>query len=44
MIDEKFLSYLEGYVSDKRKAAFQRVLEERTRHFTVVLEEILSVT
>ena len=40
MIDEKFLSYLEGYVSDKRKAAFQRVLEERTRHFTVVLEEI----
>ncbi|MDG2194435.1 MAG: RNA methyltransferase [Polaribacter sp.] len=40
MIDKKFLSYLEGFVSDKRKATFLRVLDERTRHFTVVLEDI----
>ncbi|WP_298777653.1 RNA methyltransferase [uncultured Polaribacter sp.] len=40
MIDEKLLNYFEGYLTDKRKALFKRVLEERTRHFTVVLEDI----
>ena len=40
MIDTQFLNYLEGFVSEKRKATFQKVLEERTRHFTVVLEDI----
>lgn len=40
MIDEKLLNYLEGYLTDKRKDTFNRVLSERTRHFTVVLEDI----
>ena len=40
MIDTQFLNYLEDFVSDKRKATFHRVLEDRTRHFTVVLEDI----
>ncbi len=40
MIDITFLNYLEDFVSEKRKATFHRVLEERTRHFTVVLEDI----
>lgn len=40
MIDTQFLNYLEEFVSEKRKATFHRVLEERTRHFTVVLEDI----
>ncbi len=40
MIDIPFLNYLEDFVSEKRKATFYRVLEERTRHFTVVLEDI----
>ena len=40
MIDIPFLNYLEDFVSEKRKATFHRVLEERTRHFTVVLEDI----
>ena len=40
MIDTQFLNYLEEFVSEKRKATFQKVLEERTRHFTVVLEDI----
>jgi tRNA (guanosine-2'-O-)-methyltransferase len=40
MIDEKLQTYLETFVTDKRKAIFTRVLAERTRHFTVVLEDI----
>ena len=40
MIDEKFLNYLEEFVTDKRKETFAKVLAERTRHFTVVLEDI----
>lgn len=40
MIDKELLTYLEGFVTEKRKALFQKVLNERTRHFTVVLEDI----
>jgi tRNA (guanosine-2'-O-)-methyltransferase len=40
MIDEKLLAYLEAYLTEKRKATFKNVLEHRTRHFTVVLEDI----
>lgn len=34
------LEYLEGYVTEKRRNLFQKVLAERTRHFSVVLENI----
>ncbi|MDT7831886.1 RNA methyltransferase [Flavobacteriaceae bacterium S356] len=40
MMDENLLTYLEGYLTEKRKALFKKVLDERTRHFTVVLEDI----
>ena len=40
MIDEKLLAYFEAYLTEKRKATFKNVLEHRTRHFTVVLEDI----
>jgi tRNA (guanosine-2'-O-)-methyltransferase len=40
MIDKKLLTYLEDYLTDKRKTTFTSVLENRTRHFTVVLEDI----
>lgn len=40
MIDKKLLKYFEGFLTDKRKATFKKVLENRTRHFTVVLEDI----
>ncbi|MEE9407404.1 MAG: RNA methyltransferase [Polaribacter sp.] len=40
MIDEKLLNYFEGFLTDKRKVLFKKVLENRTRHFTVVLEDI----
>jgi tRNA (guanosine-2'-O-)-methyltransferase len=42
MIDTQFLNYLEDFVSDKRKETFHKVLEQRTRHFTVVLEDIFQ--
>lgn len=40
MIDKKLLGYLEGYLTEKRKQTFNTVLANRTRHFTVVLEDI----
>ena len=40
MIDQKLLEYFEGYLTDKRKQTFKNVLSQRTRHFTVVLEDI----
>ncbi len=32
--------YLEDFLTEKRKVLFRKVLEHRTRHFTVVLEDI----
>ena len=40
MIDKKLLNYFEDYLTDQRKATFRKVLNGRTRHFTVVLEDI----
>ncbi len=40
MIDKKLLTYLEDYLTEKRKATFHKVLSNRTRHFTIVLEDI----
>jgi tRNA (guanosine-2'-O-)-methyltransferase len=40
MIDEKLLNYFEGYLTEKRKSTFKNVLSNRTKHFTVVLEDI----
>ena len=40
MIDKKLLEYFEGYLTDKRKNTFKNILKNRTRHFTVVLEDI----
>jgi tRNA (guanosine-2'-O-)-methyltransferase len=42
MIDKKLLNYFEGFLTDKRKKLFKKVLENRTRHFTVVLEDIFQ--
>ena len=42
MIDEKLLNYFESFLTDKRKSLFKKVLENRTRHFAVVLEDIFQ--
>jgi tRNA (guanosine-2'-O-)-methyltransferase len=39
-LNQELLTYLEGFVTDKRKDLFKSVLEQRTRHFTLVLENI----
>ncbi|MDG2274674.1 MAG: RNA methyltransferase [Flavobacteriaceae bacterium] len=39
-INTKLLTYLEDFVTDRRKNLFRNILEDRTRHFTVVLEDI----
>ncbi len=38
MTNQKLLKYLEEYVTEERKRLFKKILDERTRHFTVVLE------
>ena len=40
MVDYKYIEYLEQFVTDKRKGLFKKVLDERTRHFTVAIEDI----
>ena len=39
-MDTKLLEHLESIITENRKATFKRVLNNRTRHFTVVLEDI----
>ena len=41
--DEQYLAYLEEFISIPRKEGFQRVLANRTRHFTVVCEDVYQL-
>lgn len=43
MIDIKLLQHLEGYLTEKRKAKFERVLSQRTKHFTVATEDVYQL-
>lgn len=38
--DQGFLDYLKTYLSESRKSVIEKVLAKRTRHFTVILEDI----
>jgi len=40
MVDYKLIAYLEQFVSERRRDLFKQVLEERTRHFIVAIEDI----
>lgn len=42
MVDYKFIEYLEQFVTDRRKELFKEVLDKRTRHFTVAIEDIFQ--
>jgi tRNA (guanosine-2'-O-)-methyltransferase len=35
----KYLEYLESYLTPNRKALFDKILNERTRHFTIVAQD-----
>lgn len=40
MVDKQLLAYLQNLITDNRKTLFEKILKDRTRHFTVVLEDI----
>jgi tRNA (guanosine-2'-O-)-methyltransferase len=42
VFDEGLLEYFGQYITDHKKGAMERVLAARTRHFTVVLEDIFK--
>ncbi len=42
MVDQKYIEFLEQFVTEKRRNLFQEVLENRTRHFTVAIEDIFQ--
>ncbi|RXP57087.1 TrmH family RNA methyltransferase [Lutibacter sp. HS1-25] len=42
MVDAKFIQYLEQFVTENRRNLFQQVINERTRHFTVAIEDIFQ--
>jgi len=39
-VDAELLEYLSGFLTDARKRKIEEILEKRTRHVTVVLEDI----
>ena len=40
MLDYNYITYLEQFVSERRRKLFNQVLEQRTRHLTVAIEDI----
>lgn len=43
MIDLDYLGYLENMLTDSRKEKFLKVLQNRTNHFTVVVEDVFQM-
>lgn len=43
MIDLDYLEYLEGFLTESRKEIFLKVLKNRTKHFTVVVEDVFQM-
>tara|TARA_R100000935_G_scaffold42923_1_gene65239 strand:+ start:59425 stop:60093 length:669 start_codon:yes stop_codon:yes gene_type:complete len=41
--DQELFNYLQGYLTDRRKALFTEILSKRTRHFTVVTEDVYQL-
>jgi len=40
---EEYLKYLEDFITDNRKQGFERVLENRTNYFTIVVEDVFQL-
>lgn len=38
--DQRYSNYLTAFLTEKRQETFDRILEERTKHFTVILEDL----
>ena len=43
MIDLDYLNFLENILTDNRKEKFLKVLENRTKHFTVAVEDVFQM-
>lgn len=43
VLDFKLFEYLQTYLTDRRRELFRKVLAERTRHFTVVTEDVYQL-
>nr|WP_099564531.1 RNA methyltransferase [Gaetbulibacter sp. 4G1] len=43
MMDTKLLEHLESYLTESRKARFNTVLSQRTKHFTVATEDVYQL-
>ena len=43
MIDLKLLEHLESYLTDSRREKFNKVLSQRTKHFTVATEDVYQL-
>ncbi|SDW94815.1 tRNA (guanosine-2'-O-)-methyltransferase [Lutibacter oricola] len=42
MVDYKYSTYLEQFVTEKRRNLFRTVLNQRTNHFTVAIEDLFQ--
>lgn len=42
-MDKQLLEYLQTFLTDRRRNLFKEVLERRTRHFTVVSEDVYQL-
>ncbi|MDR6760504.1 tRNA (guanosine-2'-O-)-methyltransferase [Flavobacterium sp. 2755] len=43
MIDLDYLAFLENILTDNRKEKFLKVLESRTKHFTIAVEDVFQM-
>jgi tRNA (guanosine-2'-O-)-methyltransferase len=43
MADINLIEYLESYLTENRKARFEQVLSQRTKHFTVATEDVYQL-
>ena len=43
MIDLEYLEFLEGILTENRKQRFEQVLSQRTKHFTIAMEDIFQM-
>jgi len=43
MIDQNYLEYLDDFLTESRKKRFLQVLKNRTKHFTIAVEDIYQL-
>ncbi|SEM27526.1 tRNA (guanosine-2'-O-)-methyltransferase [Aquimarina amphilecti] len=43
MVDYKLLEYLESFLTTRRQGLYKKVIEERTNHFTVAVEDVYQL-